>query len=271
MGQMNMMEDDCRKISPLYMQRLKTRVESAPWDLFNESKYRQVEEYVRRWHEDDGNFWENFSVCEKDSHIDLGYTLAEMPNDILIKMAADIGIETPGLLPCIPVMKNILGKANASAYANFERAVRDVYDCPDQSVALAALTLEGAFKAIIQDMNPNASVGNLSLSKLTSKVVKEVVKEVVDACDPSTPQEVKTLAAQLRSLGSSIDNLRSDKSTAHGKAPGEYVVDDSLWAETVVNVSATLGIFLWRLYERHTGREAESSGQVPVYCGDISF
>lgn len=155
-----------------------------------------------------------------------------MPNDILIKMAADIGIETPGLLPCIPVMKNILGMANASAYANFERAVRDVYDFPDQSVALAASTLEGVFKAIIQDMDPNASVGNLSLSKLTSKVVKELV----DACDPSTPQEVKTLAAQLRSLGSSIDNLRSDKSTAHGKAPGEYVVDDSLWAETVVNV-----------------------------------
>ena len=99
-------------------------------------------------------------------------------------------------------------------------------------VALAASTLEGVFKAIIQDMDPNASVGNLSLSKLTSKVVKELV----EACDPSTPQEVKTLAAQLRSLGSSIDNLRSDKSTAHGKAPGEYVVDDSLWAETVVNV-----------------------------------
>lgn len=48
MEQMNMMEDDYRKISPLYMQRLKTRVESALWDLFNESKYRQVEEYVRR-------------------------------------------------------------------------------------------------------------------------------------------------------------------------------------------------------------------------------
>lgn len=267
MEQMNMMEDDYRKISPLYMQRLKTRVESALWDLFNESKYRQVEEYVRRWHEDDGNFWENFSVYEKDGHIDLGRTLAEMPNDILIKMAADIGIETPGLLPCIPVMKNILGKANASAYANFEHAVRDVYDCPDQSIALAASTLEGVFKAIIQDMDPNASVGNLSLSKLTSKVVKELV----DACDPSTPQEVKTLAAQLRSLGSSIDNLRSDKSTAHGKAPGEYVVDDSLWAETVVNASATLGIFLWKLYERHTVRKAESSGQVPVYCGDTSF
>lgn len=267
MEQMSMMEDDYGKISPLYMQRLKIRVESALWDLFDESKYRQVEEYVRRWHEYDGNFRENFSVYEKDGHIDLGRTLAKMPNNILIKMAADIGIETPGLLPCIPMMKNILGETNANAYANFERAVRDVYVYPDQSVALAASTLEGVFKAIIQNADPDASVGNLSLSKLTSKVVKELV----GTCDPSTPQEVKALAAQLRGLGSTIDNLRSDKSTAHGKAPGEYVVDDSLWAETVVNVSATLGIFLWRLYERRTGREAEPSGQVPVYCGDIPF
>lgn len=267
MERMSMIEDDYEKISPLYMQRLKNRVESALWDLFNESKYRQVEEYVRRWHEDDGNLWENFFVYEKEDHIDLGRTLAEMPNDILIKMAADIGIETPGLLPCIPMMKNILRETNANAYANFERAVRNVYDYPDQSVALAASTLEGVFKTIIQNVNQDASVKNLSLSKLTSRVVKDLV----GSCDSSTPQEVKTLASQLQGLGDTIDNLRSDKSTAHGKAPNEYVVDDSLWAETVVNVSATLGIFLWRLYERRTGRETELSGQVPVDCGDIPF
>lgn len=268
MEQMSMMEDDYVKISPLYMQRLKNQVESALWNLFDESKYKQVEEYVRRWHEDDGNLWENFFIYEKDDHhIDLGRTLVEMPNDVLIKIAADIGIETPGLLPCIPMIKNILGETNANAYVNFERAVRNVYDYPDQSVALAASTLEGVFKTIIQNVDQDASVGNLSLSKLTSKVVKELV----DTCDSSTPQEVKTLASQLRSLGNTIDNLRSDKSTAHGKAPGEYVVDDSLWAETVVNVSATLGIFLWRLYERRTGREAEPSGQVPVDCEDIPF
>ena len=42
------MEDEYKDISPLYMQRLKGQVESALWNLFEGSKYRQVEEYVRR-------------------------------------------------------------------------------------------------------------------------------------------------------------------------------------------------------------------------------
>ena len=54
---MNMNEDDYRNLSPLYMQRLKNRVEEALWDTFRKSKYRQVGEYVARWHESDGNFW----------------------------------------------------------------------------------------------------------------------------------------------------------------------------------------------------------------------
>ena len=40
------MEEEYRNISPLYMQRLKERVEDALWNLFTKSKYRQVEEYV---------------------------------------------------------------------------------------------------------------------------------------------------------------------------------------------------------------------------------
>ena len=251
------------------MQRLKGRVENALWNLFEESKYRQVEEYVRRWHEDDGSFWENFCIFEKDGHIDLGRTLAGMPNDILIKMAADIGVETPGMLPCIPMMKNILNQNNTNAYANFERAVKDVYDHPDRSVALAASTLEGLFKTILQNSDPSIRLKNLSLSDLTGKVVKQLIGN----CDASAPQEIRTLASQLRGLGSTIDDLRSDKSTAHGKAAGDYVVDDGLWAETVVNATATLGLLLWRLYERSCARaKAASTVQpAPIYDGDIPF
>ena len=42
------MEDDYANISPLYMQRLKNSVGEALWSLFDKSKYRQVEEYIRR-------------------------------------------------------------------------------------------------------------------------------------------------------------------------------------------------------------------------------
>ena len=60
---------------------------------------------------------------------------------------------------------------------------------------------------------------------------------------------------------------------AHGKAPGGYVVDDPLWAETVVNCTATLGIFLWRLFERHQSQQAEPNPapQLPAYDDDIPF
>lgn len=251
------------------MQRLKGQVENALWNLFEESKYRQVEEYIHRWHDDDGSFWENFCIFEKDGHIDLSRTLAMMPNDILIKIAADIGVETPGLLPCIPVMKNILNQSNTNAYMNFERAFKDVYDHPDQSVALAASTLEGLFKTILQNSDSSIQVKNLSLSDLTNKVVKQLVSD----CDASAPQEIKTLASQLRGLGSTIDNLRSDKSTAHGKADGDYVIDDDLWAETVVNATATLGLLLWRLYERSCveAKAAPATQLTPVYDDDIPF
>lgn len=111
-----MEESEYDSISPLYMQQLKDRVEEALWSLFEKSKYRQVGEYIARWHEDDGNFWENFYVKTKDDHIDLSATLAGMTNATLIKIAADIGVDTPGLLPCIPVMKNILNQNNTNAY-----------------------------------------------------------------------------------------------------------------------------------------------------------
>ena len=70
---------------------------------------------------------------------------------------------------------------------NFERAVKDVYDHPDQSVALAASTLEGIFKTILQNSDPGIQAKNLSLSDLTGKVVKQLVSD----CDASAPREIK--------------------------------------------------------------------------------
>ena len=59
------MEEEYRNISPLYMQRLKERVEDALWNLFTKSKYRQVEEYVGRWYESDDFNYENLVYTGK--------------------------------------------------------------------------------------------------------------------------------------------------------------------------------------------------------------
>ena len=53
-----------------------------------------------------------------------------------------------------------------------------------------------------------------------------------------------------RSIGQTIDDLRSDKATAHGKLGEEYVVDEPLWAALAVNTCATVGIFLWELFNK---------------------
>ena len=50
-----MEESEYDGISPLYMQQLKEQVEDELWNLFEKSKYRQVGEYIARWHEDEGN------------------------------------------------------------------------------------------------------------------------------------------------------------------------------------------------------------------------
>ena len=99
------------------------------------------------------------------------------------------------------------------------------------------------------------------------------MKQLVSDCDASAPREIKTLASQLRGLGSTIDDLRSDKSTAHGKADGDYVIDDGLWAEALVNATATLGLLLWRLHERSCveSKAAPAVQSTPVYDGDIPF
>lgn len=113
------------------------------------------------------------------------------------RKTADLGVDTPGMLPCIPVMKNILGESNQSALSNFERAVREVYEHPDESVALAASTLEGLLKTILRESQQGAALKNDSLSRLTGRVVKELIA----TCDPSAPRKTKLFPRKSEDLG----------------------------------------------------------------------
>ena len=98
-------------------------------------------------------------------------------------------------------------------------------------------TLEGLTKSL-KELGDSVTTHNESLSKLTRKIVGAFIAED----SPESPTEIKSLASQLRGPEGSIDNLRGNKSTVHGKAPDEYVIDDEPWAETAVNATATLGI-----------------------------
>ena len=58
---------------------------------------------------------------------------------------------------------------------------------------------------------------------------------------PDAPQNIKTPATRIRSLGQVIDDMRSDQPAAHDKVVGECVIDDDIRAEAVVNAASTLG------------------------------
>lgn len=240
---------DYNDISPAYITNLKMSLGQKIWERYQ--SYKTVKLFLVSsvveggWNEPD-----SFRVFYQDGgehRVDVEKTILHMPPKEAMKMAIDLGIDTPGFLPAIPMFKNILKDENQTAYQNFERAVKDVYDNPDQAVSLAASTLEGIIKTILSDNNfTEIASKNLSLTKLVTAIIKEFGFDEKISC----PQELITIASQLRGLGKSIADLRSDKSTAHGKSHDEYVIDDPLWAAFIVNTSTSLGLFLWEFYEK---------------------
>ncbi len=64
------------------------------------------------------------------------------------------------------------------------------------------------------------------------------------------PDEVKAIGSGLMKVNQAIEKLRSEKTTLHGKAPEEYIIDDPLYAYFVLNSVATVGMFLKSFYQK---------------------
>ena len=80
------------------------------YELFK--SYDDVEAYIEKWREvydDFGNA--NFYIQYKDEErkkIDSKKTLHQVDGETLLKMAIDLGIETPDFIPSVPTFKNEL-------------------------------------------------------------------------------------------------------------------------------------------------------------------
>ncbi len=276
---------DFSNISPKYMIGLINKVEEAIWGLFDKSKYQGVRRYILRWWNEGEKDWygnvynENFTIYYKEGNIDLAETLHRMPNEMIVRIATDLGVDTPGFLPVVPKkFKNILRDQNQSAYQNFERAIKNVYSNPDESVALASATLDGIIRTILKhETFKDKNVGKNGIS--LTKQVKSIVKQFTSISGVNCPTEIITIASQLKSIGSSIDTLRSDKTIAHGKINGEYIVDDPLWASFIVNTAASLGLFLWEFFnkkyklaiQKEDEPRTSSNNNMPTNLDEIPF
>ena len=111
-------------------------IEKAIWAEYK--TYKEVLLYIEKWHktEEDNwcNFWENFSIRyknEEKKEIDLLPTLHNIDGDTLLKIAIDIGVETPNYIPSIPIFRNEIKSSYSTASSTFEKAFKQVESEPD--------------------------------------------------------------------------------------------------------------------------------------------
>src|ERR1035437_613804 len=235
------------KISPKYQMQLVAKVEKAIWGEF--TSYDGVEFYINKWHEsDDYNNWENFRIWMKEhGKIDLAKTLHGLDGEILLKIAVDVGVETPDLIPSIATFRNEIKSDYKNASATFEKAFKEIETHPDSAVGLANAALESIIKEIFKDERIKTKPkSGKTLYDLTS----ELLKEFQLFPDTDIPIEIKTIGSSLLAINKSIEKLRSEKTMAHGKTSDDYIIEDSLYTYFIVNTVTTVGLFLNSYYKK---------------------
>ena len=256
-------------ISPKYFMSLIPKVENALWNLFDKSKYKNVKRYILKWHLGDYNS-ENFHIYYDNDQIDLAETLYSMPSELIIKIAIDIGVDTPGFLPSIPTFKNVLKDKNQNAFQSFERAIKNVSENPDEAVSLANATLEGIIKTVLSseqfsDLEYNSRDTLYALSQTILKRFKiypGAQKEI---------DEIQKIASGLLTACQNIESLRSTKTKSHGKTNDDYIITDTLWANFVVNSVATIGLFVSEYFEKKYKVAITEDKKEEIVPDDIPF
>lgn len=230
-------------ISPRYQMELTENVVKTIWKEFK--SYKQVRNYIRKWHKRDYN-WENFEiVVNGNGNIDLEETLHSMEGVLILKIAIDLGIDTPDFIPSIPTFKNELKTNYTTANGTFDRAINEVENDPSLAIGLANSALESIIKEILKDERINSKVpNNKTLYKLSSAIIKEF-----NLIDSQYPTEIKTIGSSLLAITQAIENLRSTKTNFHGKLAEDLIIEDSVYAYFVINSVTSVGMFLISFYK----------------------
>lgn len=238
-------------ISPKYQMQLVNSVEKAIWDEYK--SYKQVRLYINKWYQSNyephgfnDNFWENFTIVERpNKEIDLTLTLHNMNGEDLLKIAIDLGVDTPDFIPSIPTFKNELKSEYKTAYDTFTKAYKQIETDPSIAVGLANSALESIIKEILKDERISSKIsGGETLYKLTSIILKEF-----SLVNDEHPKEIKTIASSLLAINQAIEKVRSEKTNFHGKTTEDVVISDTVYTYFIVNAVTTVGLFLNSYYK----------------------
>lgn len=224
-------------------------IDKAIWSQY--SSYKKVKLYIEKWHiiqDEWNNYWENFRIVNKESgEFDLLSTLHTIDGETLLKMAIDIGVETPDFIPSIPIFRNEIKSSFETASATFERAYKQIEEHPDIAVGLANSALESIIKEIHKDERLGTKTKD---GETLYGLAQNLLKEFQIYPNSDLPVEIKTMGSALLSASQSIEKLRSEKTNFHGKTNDDYFIRDPLYAYFVVNSVATVGLFLNSFYRK---------------------
>jgi hypothetical protein len=213
------------------------------------TSYKNVQFYIEKWQERDwsGN-WENFPILKtNDGKLDLLQTLHGMDSETILKMAIDLGLETPDFIPSIPTFRNELKSDYKTASSTFEKAFKQIEEHPDIAIGLANSALESIIKQILQDDRIRPKINSKdTLYALASRLLKEF--QIYP--NSNMPSEIRTIGSSFLSINQCIENLRSEKTNIHGKTEQDYIIKDVLYTYFVVNSVATVGLFLKTYYSK---------------------
>lgn len=237
-------------VSPKYQMDLIKSIHDKIWEYYK--SYREVRFYIEKWQLlEEGPFGPPFPVnfhliWKEEGDIDLLPTLNSIDSETLIKIAIDLGVETPGFIPSIPTFRNELKSDYRTAAATFEKAFKDLEAHPDVAIGLANSALESITKEILRDKRiQNNLKGTETLYDLTQEILKSF--EMFPSSE--MPKEIKTIGSSFLKINQNIEDLRSKKTAFHGKTDEEYVIVDPLYAYFIVNSVATIGLFLISFYK----------------------
>ena len=251
------------------------RIADTIWAEYG--SYTNVLFYVQKWHEcnnDWSEYWENFSIRFKDNPkdndhpiIDLLSTLHNMDGEMLLKIAIDLGIETPDFIPSIPIFRNEIKSSYKTANQTFEKALKLVENDPDTATGLANSALESIIKEILKD--DRITIAWKETDTLYS-LIQKILKEFKFSYEEN-PIEIKTITSSLLAACQAIERLRSEKTSFHGKTDTDYIIDDPLYAYFIVNSITSIGLFLISFYKKRYPKQTEQEQENTFEPEDLPF
>ena len=179
-------------------------------------------------------------LFKDDGKLDIWSTLRCTSVDTLFKIAIDLGIEVPALVPAIPEKIELkieeLGKDKFQlVHKQIQEAIENCYKKPDYAISMMYSAFETTLKTILHNNNHPEYRSGSNLKKYLPKVLELIKKD---------DDNIQHIIQNLISIAENISTIRSEKCQSHGKDPTQKIITDSNYAFFCVNAIASVILFL---------------------------